>query len=120
MRILLNRCHGGFGFSDAFIEFLKSHGITSKGDGEDLRTDERVIDLAMEFGLEKASGPYAKLKIRDIPPFYEYDVDEYDGHESLKLEFPWRALALSYVHNNLDDPVRKAVETGTLTLPSYP
>jgi hypothetical protein len=119
MRILLNRCYGGFGFSDEFIEFLKSHGIT-KHNGLDVRTDERIIDLAMEFGLEKASGPRAKLKIREIPPFYEYEVDEYDGQEFLKLEFPWRALALSYIHNNLDDPVRKAVEDGTLKIPSYP
>jgi hypothetical protein len=119
MRVLLNSCYGGFGFSNQFIEILKSHGITSKYDDEELRDNQRVIELAEEFGLVKASGQFAELKIKEIPPFYEWKIEEYDGNESLIIEFPWRALALSYVNNNPDDPIRKAVENGTLKLPDY-
>lgn len=46
------------------------------------RTDNYLIQVIEELG-EAANGSCAKLKIIDIPDGVEWDIDEYDGYESI-------------------------------------
>jgi len=46
------------------------------------RTDPILISIVEELG-EKANAVYAKLKVIEIPDGIEYEIDEYDGVESI-------------------------------------
>lgn len=46
------------------------------------RTDADLIATVGELG-DRANGKYASLKIIEIPDGVEYDIDEYDGLESV-------------------------------------
>ena len=77
MKLVLNKCFGGFGISDSAAEIL---GI-DEYDFID-RDDENLIALIDEKGSEFVSGSFAKLKIVEIPDAYtDYTIDEYDGME---------------------------------------
>lgn len=77
MKLVLNKCFGGFGISDSAAEIL---GI-NEYDFID-RDDENLIALIDEKGSEFISGSFAKLKIVEIPDAYtDYTIDEYDGME---------------------------------------
>lgn len=112
MKIAINKCYGGFSLSnEAGIELRKLDvNVTLKGekysDGNcmniinDLylnnenfgikdnnyhkwRSDKRLIQVIEKLGVEKASGEYSKIRIIDIPNDIEWDIDEYDGIETI-------------------------------------
>ena len=130
MKVILNKCYGGFGISKAGYElYAKKKGIdifayetdfvngksvykkTCKGDmlfityltkdyGDcieessvdfakfDLyldsghREDPILIEVVEELG-DSANGSFAKLVIVDIPDGMKYEIDDYDGVETL-------------------------------------
>lgn len=78
MKIILNKCYGGFGVSDEVMERL---GLTEL-DEEQLRTNPQLI-AAIESG-ENVNDSFSDLVVVTIPETAtDYDVDEYDGLESL-------------------------------------
>lgn len=85
MKILINKCYGGFSFSDEFIlEYYKHYGI----DNDPLynntgRTDPRVIELFKELGSERSSGKFSKLKLVEIPDNIDWEITDYDGKETV-------------------------------------
>lgn len=77
MKIVINDCFGGFGFSDEFSAAYPD--VVYLG-----RTNEKLIAALEEFGLDKASSEYAELIIADIPDTAtDYMILEYDGSETL-------------------------------------
>ncbi len=48
----------------------------------DNRTDPLLIQVVEELG-DKASGDCSKLKVIEIPDGIEYEIDDYDGQESV-------------------------------------
>jgi hypothetical protein len=46
------------------------------------RTDPILVEVVQELG-DKASGRHANLKIIEIPDGIEYEIDEYDGIETV-------------------------------------
>lgn len=46
------------------------------------RSDPILIQVVEQLG-EKANGKYSSLKIVEIPDGVEYEIDEYDGSESI-------------------------------------
>lgn len=84
MKIVVNRCCGDFGLSDAgmaeyfrlkgwmLYQSIRDHGIT--------RTDPELIQLVETLG-DAANGPDAKLQIVEIPDGIAWEIDEYDGCE---------------------------------------
>jgi uncharacterized RmlC-like cupin family protein len=78
MKIILNKCYGGFGVLDEVMERL---GLTEL-DEEQLRTNPELI-AAIESG-EDVGDSFSDLVVVTIPETAtDYDVDEYDGLESL-------------------------------------
>jgi len=79
MKIVINDCYGGFGLSDIAVKALGLRNSRSYID----RTDERLIAL-VEACSDTASGPYAELKVVEIPDSAtDWELEEYDGLESI-------------------------------------
>jgi len=94
MKILLNKCFGGFGLTKAVFKEL---GIDWDGHGfmenEDMgiesndymayRYDERLIAAVEKVGLKESTASLAELRIVEIPDGIDFEFDEYDGIESV-------------------------------------
>ena len=116
MKVVINKCYGGFGISnEARLELIKrksklvrvvearadeygyfkrmiERGVFTKVKGkvyaddasdDENRTDKDLIEIVERLG-EKANGQYAKLAIVEIPDGIEWEIDEYDGIESIE------------------------------------
>lgn len=77
MKIVINKCWGGFGVSEEFIEEL---GLEDRWSIE--RDDPRLI-ARIEAG-ENVSGPHSELVVVNIPDeATDWEIDDYDGMESI-------------------------------------
>lgn len=80
MKVVINKCYGGFGLSKAGMEFM---GLEWDGYGhcsELSREDPRLIECVEKLGT-KANGGFASLTIVEIPDDVEYTIEEYVGIE---------------------------------------
>jgi len=105
MKVVINKCFGGFGLSDRAIHWLRGKrcewaqavvligepwpdGEVSDFFGEDQnrlppdvpRTDHHLVRVVEELG-EAADGCHAHLKIVEVPEGVEWHIEEYDGVE---------------------------------------
>lgn len=112
MKIIINECYGGYGLSKKCLfwlienkgwtvtEFTKEGSykdpsakiIKSNWCGEDQwhlmdqrssRTDPDVIEAVETLGVETSSGRCSELKIVTIPDDVNWDIEEYDGMETV-------------------------------------
>lgn len=81
MKIVINACYGGFGLSDKAIAWLKKKGITAHY--YDIARDNPLLVECIEALGDDADGTYAELRIVDIPDGVDYEIEEYDGIESI-------------------------------------
>ena len=83
MKIVLNKCFGGFGLSEEAYKFLglkwDKYGYTFCE--YDKRTDKKLIECVEKLG-DKASGHGAKLEVVEIPDNIEWTIENYDGVET--------------------------------------
>ena len=84
MKIVVNRCYGGFSLSKEAYEFL---GVEWDGYGygysdDEKRTDAKLIECVETLG-KKSYGMCAKLVVIEIPDGVDYEIDNYDGMESI-------------------------------------
>ncbi len=94
MKIVINKCFGGFGVNKKVFKELgftwdgygdlenKDFGITSENYYA-YRVNPRLIESLEKIGLEKAGRRVAKLKIITIPDNVEWELEDYDGMESI-------------------------------------
>lgn len=84
MKVVLNKCFGGFGVSKKAAEYMgvEWDGYGYMFDSQDCRTDERLIKCVEELGKE-ASGALANIEVVEIPDGSFYIIDEYDGFETI-------------------------------------
>ena len=94
MKIAINKCYGGFSLSE---EVFKELGVEWDGygylDNEALgiendyylayRADPRLIAAIEKVGEDAASGDLAKVRVVEIPDDIDWDIDEYDGIETI-------------------------------------
>lgn len=80
MKIVLNKCYGGFSLSPMACNKLGlEHPYAMIK-----RTDDRLIMLMQEYGSKDISGHSAKLVIVDLPDnCTDWEIDEYDGIENI-------------------------------------
>lgn len=94
MKIVLNKCYGGFSISKEAAELMAANGCErakmelaeAKGTwyGYDYdRTDKHLINAVETLG-EKANGRSAYLKVIEIPDGINYFIDDYDGIETAR------------------------------------
>lgn len=79
MKIVINKCYGGFGLSE---EAYKELGLKWDGYGfvEIKRNDPKLVAVVKKLG-ERANGEHADLKIITIPDSVKWQIEEYDGIE---------------------------------------
>lgn len=102
MKVVINRCYGGFGVSTAAVQRLRKLGEPSalkevlKGekypDGQknthdfdswcrDIpRNSPLLLQVLEELG-EAAQGSYSKLDVVEVPDDASWEIAEYDGME---------------------------------------
>jgi hypothetical protein len=82
VKIVINRCYGGFGLSKKAFKIVKKLGTEATDDGDIERTDPNLVKVVEELGKE-ANGEYADLGIVNIPDGVQWEIDYYDGRESV-------------------------------------
>jgi hypothetical protein len=85
VKILINRCYGGFGISDEALKLYKQKVPSYNYDSgyHIKRTDLILIEIFEEKGSEFVSGPFSDLQLQTIPDDCHYDIEEYDGMEGI-------------------------------------
>jgi len=95
MKVVINKCFGGFGLSREAVDLYAKAKDLKVGkwnktwehydsgdfyDREIPRDDPVLVQIVEQLG-EKASGNYAKLQIVNIPDDVNWQIEEYDGNE---------------------------------------
>ena len=119
MKILVNKCYGGYGTSkEAAREWLKrnnavftiiedTYHLVVEMDGEKHymtnidRADPILIELYEEKGSEFVSGRHAELKLEEIPDDCQYSIGEYDGQEW--IEETWINVTIEELKTGLSE-----------------
>lgn len=81
--IVINTCYGGFGISDrAEREYKVLAGITNPdwSHYDIARDDPYFVKIVRDLGMA-ANGPYANLKVVEVPADVDWTIEEYDGNE---------------------------------------
>ena len=81
--VVINTCYGGFGLSERAVRDYKNMaGITDPKwyDRDIPRDDPYLIKIVRDLGMT-ANGAHANLKIIEVPPEVEWQIEEYDGNE---------------------------------------
>ncbi len=79
MKVVINRCFGGFGLSQAACDFL---GVESSDELDGDRANLKLVECVEKLG-SKANGSCANLVVVEIPDNTQYHIEEYDGLESI-------------------------------------
>lgn len=79
MKIVINKCFGGFSVNDNIVKMLN---LESRYDLEDDRTNVKLIEL-IESGVN-VNDDYSDLVVVEIPDdATDYMINEYDGYETV-------------------------------------
>jgi hypothetical protein len=98
MKIVVNRCYGGFSVSRKVVELLNArkgfnmnleYGYLYLNEEDEIkygasqihRNDPDLIAIIEELGIEASTGNLAELEIVEIPAGVEWTIEEYDGRE---------------------------------------
>lgn len=80
-KIVINKCHGGFGLSEQALRLYetttKQHGVNEYR----IERDDRTLVNIVETLGDDANGRFAKLKVVEIPDDVNWVLEEYDGLE---------------------------------------
>jgi MinD superfamily P-loop ATPase len=83
MKIVINKCYGGFGLSVAAEELYKAKSGKDKFyDFELERDDPNLVAVVEELG-NAANDRAADLKVVDVPDGVHWEIKEYDGLEHI-------------------------------------
>jgi hypothetical protein len=90
MKIVINVCFGEYSLSEKAYREL---GIEWDGYGyafDDDRANPALVSVVEKLG-NAASGSCARLRVTEIPDGIEWNIDEYNGNESIeKAHRSWR------------------------------
>ena len=87
MKIVINRCYGGFGLSqqaELLLADLKGPHMDDIDPFyfDDNRDDHDLVAVVEELG-EAANGQFSNLKVVEIPDGVQYTIEDYDGVEHI-------------------------------------
>ncbi|EFM2997704.1 hypothetical protein HHK30_002755 [Listeria monocytogenes] len=88
MKIVLNKCYGGFGLSPvAEFRLCQLKGVNPRDYDFDIYSEKDRGDLDLIATIEElgktANGHYSNLKIVEIPDGSDFIIIDYDGKESV-------------------------------------
>lgn len=109
--MVINRCFGGFGLSDAAKAEMLILGVDlsvgvehEEGDREVSRTHPALVATIKKLG-RAADGSYASLAIVSVPRHLKWRIHYYDGYESIVIMHPTSNDAVRYFGEDDDDEV---------------
>jgi hypothetical protein len=81
IKVVINRCYGGFGLSEEALAWLKATAPELNTDAYwDIPRDHpALVRCVEELGSERASDKNAKLKV--VSFYVDWDIKDYDGKE---------------------------------------
>lgn len=102
MQVVINHCHGGFGFSAKAEEILTA--LLGEDGCYNLELYENrhnpiLVALVKQMG-KAVNGNFANLEVCDIPDGLDYDIEEYDGYESV---IPYLGVTEEELRNGLSE-----------------
>lgn len=102
MQVVINRCHGGFEFSPEAVEILTN--LLGEDGCYNLELYENrhnpvLVSLVKNMG-KRASGGCANLEIVEIADGLHYEIEEYDGYESVT---PYLGVTEEELRNGLSE-----------------
>ena len=80
MKIVINKCHGGFGLSEVAETRYKNESGNDVPYWDIPRNDAILISIVEELG-EDSWGMYSELEVIDIPDGVEWQIEDHDGLE---------------------------------------
>ena len=94
MKVVYNACYGGFGLSKEAVQYMADKGSESAAEAlqkegrwgiyyHPERDDALLVEAVETLGSDIASGRHASLQIAHVPDGAEWEIDEYDGFESV-------------------------------------
>lgn len=89
IKIVINTRHGGFGLSDAALEFIaQRRNITpetlrAKSRRSEWSRDDPDLVAAVETLRERASNTFSALRVVEIPDGVRWHIADYDGLEHI-------------------------------------
>lgn len=83
MKIVINKCFGGFSLSKEACEELGIASYYDVKDKEGFRADPKLIAVVEKLGSERVSGGCAELAIIEIPDGVKWQIEEYKGLEHI-------------------------------------
>ena len=87
MKLVLNKCYGGFSISDSAKEQLRipsNYPYRGHAKGLETRFHEDIAALIEKYGESEISGRFAKLEVYELPDTVtDWEIDENDGYERL-------------------------------------
>lgn len=103
MKIVINKCYGGFGLSKQAVDLFIAKGGTVERDEYDDpnkpisgyeigydRTNPVLVEVVEQLG-EAADTDASELKVVEIPDDVEYTIEDYDGIEWVaEVHRTWR------------------------------
>ena len=84
MKIVINKCYGGFGLSDKALELYNKLAGTNLEYADDLDRNDPILVHVVETLGDEADGRFARLRIVEIPDDINWEIAEYDGVESVE------------------------------------
>ena len=84
MKIVINRCFGGFSLSDAACQILDCGPYDYSYPPDMTERANPKLVACVELLDDAASGDHAKLKVVTIPDDVEWEITEYDGMETIE------------------------------------
>lgn len=86
MKVVLNKCYGGFGLSEKAKKYLgDEQADLHYGYDYKARNNPKLVECIEVLG-EEASGQYALLVVVEIPNNIEWGIVDYDGYETIHEE----------------------------------
>lgn len=84
MKIVINKCCGGFGLSYKALEMYNMLANTNLEHPYDLDRNDPILVHVVETLGDEADGRFARLRIVEIPDDVNWEIAEYDGVESVE------------------------------------
>ena len=82
MKVVINGCYGGYGLSEAALDYL---GLDREDRYafEDDRTNPKLVECVEKLG-EAANTAHSELYVVEIPDDVKWTITEYDGIEQVE------------------------------------
>ena len=83
MKVVINKCYGGFGLSDSALERYNELSGKDESCYEIERNNPHLVQVVEEMG-DLANTRYSELKVVEIPDNILWNIHDYDGYEHIE------------------------------------